>query len=185
MWRHNRLLCVSKGVLWATRETSNIFYSNCSPLDTSPFRNQQPIQHSHIYFWLQKTGTRACNFEVPTDEGQILSHKSRLKWFSIATRSRSPLIELMKHLANIPSFKKRPLAMVWVFRNLRLNVLKVQRLRLWKMLVQEYLKKEYLRSKDKAKKIIWFIKTYINTYVKIQKMNIYYPVGETYSTAGV
>ena len=31
---------------------------------------------------------------------------------------------------------------------------KVQRLRLWEMLVQEYLKnKEYLRSKDKAKKL--------------------------------
>ena len=38
------------------------------------------------------------------------------------------------------------------------------------MLVQEYLKnKEYLRSKDKAKKIIRCIKTYIIAYAKIQK----------------
>ena len=39
-----------------------------------------------------------------------------------------------------------------------------------KMLVQEYLKKiEYLRSKDKTKKMIWCIKTCVIAYAKIQK----------------
>ena len=38
------------------------------------------------------------------------------------------------------------------------------------MLEQEYLKKkEYLRRKDKAKKMILCIKTYIIAYIKIQK----------------
>ena len=55
------------------------------------------------------------------------------------------------------------------------------------MLVQEYLKKnkEYLKSKDKAKKMIWCIKTYIIAYVKMQKMKIYYPACQTYSPTGV
>ena len=46
--------------------------------------------------------------------------------------------------------------------------------------------KEYLKSKDKAKK--WYDVSshiYIIAYVKIQKIKIYYPVFQTYSPTGV
>ena len=41
--------------------------------------------------------------------------------------------------------------------------------------------KEYLRSKDKAPKMIWCNKTYIIAYVKLQKNKIYYPLCHTYN----
>ena len=56
--------------------------------------------------------------------GQIMSHKSKLKCFSNATRSRSSLIEFMKHLANIPSLTWQLMIceMAWFSRNPWLNL---------------------------------------------------------------
>ena len=45
--------------------------------------------------------------------------------------------------------------------------------------------KEYLRSKDKAKKMTWCIKTYITAYVKTQKMKTHYPACQTHSPTSV
>ena len=55
------------------------------------------------------------------------------------------------------------------------------------MLVHEYLKKnkEYLRSKDKAKKFMMYQDIYIIAYVKIQKLDEDHPLYQTYNSTVV
>ena len=62
-------------------------------------------QYNTITHLTSENQKQSLQFRGVNGWEQILSHKFKLKWFSVATRSRSSLIELMKHLANIPSFK--------------------------------------------------------------------------------
>ena len=83
--------------------TKTIFCSNCSSLYTSPCHNQQLIQHNHTFDFRKpelELAISRCQRTRTNSVSQI-----QVEMIFIATRSRSSLIGLMKHIANIPSFK--------------------------------------------------------------------------------